>query len=69
MERVEKFSKILYYIFEEIVYYIELTSLGFCKTIKWENIKTLLNIAKANNELSEEQVNYIIYKYSRENRK
>ena len=28
-----------YYIFDEIVEYIEKTAQGRCKTMKWENIK------------------------------
>ena len=55
-----------YYIFEEIVDYIELTAQGHCKTMKWENIKTLLYMAKVNNRLTEEQVQFIINKFSRE---
>ena len=35
-----------YYIFEEIVDYIELTAQGKCKSMKWENIKMLLGLAK-----------------------
>ena len=55
-----------YYIFEEIVDYIELTAQGHCKTMKWENIKSLLYMAKVNNRLTEEQVQFIINKFSRE---
>ena len=55
-----------YYIFEEIVQYIELTAQGQCKTAKWENIKTLLRLAKINNRLSDAQVKYIIDTYCRE---
>ena len=55
-----------YYIFEEIVDYIELTAQGHCKTMKWENIKALLYMAKVNNRLTEEQVQFIINKFSRE---
>ena len=55
-----------YYIFEEIVDYIELTAQGHCKTMKWENIKTLLYMAKVNNRLTEEQVQFIINKFCRE---
>lgn len=34
--------------------------------MKWENIKALLRMAKVNNRLTEEQVQYIIKTYSRE---
>jgi len=34
--------------------------------MKWENIKSLLGLAKINNRLSSEQVNLLIEKYNRE---
>lgn len=55
-----------YYVFKEITEYIELTNQGHCKTMKWENIKSLLGLAKINNRLSSEQVNFLIEKYNRE---
>ena len=55
-----------YYIFDEIVEYVEKTAQGRCKTMKWENIKALLRLAKINNRLSEAQVEFIINKYNRE---
>ena len=55
-----------YYIFEEIVEYIELTAKGHCKAMKWENIKALLGMAKVNNRLTEQQVQVIIDKFCRE---
>ncbi len=66
MDEINKEFNIPYYIFEEIVDYIELTSKGYCKTMKWENIKALLRLAKINNRLSEAQVEFIINKYNRE---
>ena len=66
MDKINKEFNIPYYIFEEIVDYIELTSKGYCKTMKWENIKALLRLAKINNRLSEAQVEFIANKYSRE---
>ena len=66
MDEINKEFNIPYYIFEEIVDYIELTSKGYCKTMKWENIKALLRLAKINNRLSEAQVEFIANKYSRE---
>lgn len=44
----EEFN-IPYYIFEEIAEYIELTAKWHCKCMKWENIKSLLNVAVINN--------------------
>lgn len=66
MEEINKDFNVPYYIFEEIVEYIELTNQGHCKSMKWENIKALLRLAKVNNRLSNEQVNFIIEKYNRE---
>lgn len=66
MEQINKDFNIPYYIFEEIVEYTELTNHGYCKSMKWENIKRLLGLAKLNNRLSSEQVNFIIEKYNRE---
>lgn len=66
MEEINKDFNVPYYIFEEIVEYIELTKQGYSKSMKWENIKALLRLAKVNNRLSNEQVNFIIEKYNRE---
>ena len=66
MENINQEFDIPYYIFEEIVEYIELTSKGYCKSMKWENIKSLLRLAQFNNRLTEKQVNFIIEKYNRE---
>lgn len=66
MEELRKDFTIPYYIVEEIVEYIELTNQGHCKCMKWENIKALLRLAKVNNNLSSEQVDFIIEKYNRE---
>ena len=66
MDEINKEFNIPYYIFEEIVDYIELTSKGYCKTMKWENVKALLRLAKITNRLSEAQVEFIINKYNRE---
>ena len=65
MQEIKEDFNVPYYIFEEIVEYIELTNQGHCKTMKWENIKSLLGLAKINNRLSSEQVNLLIEKYSR----
>ena len=56
-----------YYIFEEITEYVELSAKGFCKISKWENIKSLLNLAKQNNHLTQKQVNFLLEKYCKEN--
>ena len=66
MEKINEDFNIPYYIFEEIVEYVELTAKGHYKCMKWENIKALLRLAKVNNRLTEEQVNYIIENFNRE---
>ena len=66
MEEINTDFNVPYYIFEEIVEYIELTKQKHCKSMKWENIKALLNLAKINNRLTQKQVNFIIEKYNRE---
>ena len=66
MEEIKKEFNVPYYIFEEIVEYIELTNQRHCKSMKWENIKALLRLAKVNDRLSSEQVNFLIEKYNRE---
>ena len=67
MEKINEEFNIPYYIFGEIVEYIELTAKGHCKTMKWENIKALLGMAKVNNRLTQEQVDLLIKKFCREN--
>lgn len=66
MDEINRDFNIPYYIFEEIVEYIELTAQGHCKVAKWDNIKSLLKLAQINKRLSNEQVNFIINKYNRE---
>ena len=66
MEEINKDFNVPYYIVEEIGEYIELTNQGHCKSMKWENIKALLRLAKVNNRLSNNQVEFIIEKYNRE---
>ena len=66
MNKLNQEFNIPYYIFEEIVEYIELTAKGNCKTLKWQNIKALLGLAKVNNRLTEQQVHFLIEKFCRE---
>lgn len=66
MEKINENFDVPYYIFEEIVQYIELTSKGHCKIAKWENIKKLLKLAKVNNRLTDAQIKYIVDTYCRE---
>ncbi len=48
-----------FYIFEEIIEYIEKGK----PVTKWNNIMTLLQLAKLNNRLTESQIKYIIDTY------
>lgn len=66
MEKTNEDFNVPYYIFEEIVEYVELTAQGHCKCMKWENIKSLLRLAEVNNRLTEQQVNFIIENFNRE---
>ncbi len=65
-EKINPEVNIPYYIFEEIVEYIEQTAQGRCRTMKWENIKSLLRLAVANERLTEQQADFLIETYSRE---
>lgn len=65
-EKINEEFNIPYYIFEEIVEYIEQTAQGRRKTMKWENIKRLLNLAVVNKRLTEKQADIIKERYSRE---
>lgn len=66
MEKLNKDFNVPYYIFEEILQYIELTAKGNCKTMKWENIKSLLNLAVISNRLTREQAEYLKETFCRE---
>ena len=67
MEKINEDFNIPYYIFEEITEYLEQTAKGHCRTAKWNNIKSLLNLAKVNNRFTQEQVNFLKEKFCREN--
>lgn len=66
MEKINKEFNVPFYIFEEIVEYIEQMAQGRCRAMKWKNIKTLLRLAKINNRLTDKQIKYIIDTYCRE---
>ena len=55
MEKINDEFNIPYYIFEEIVEYVEQTAQGKCKCMKWENIKSLLNLAVINKRITRPQ--------------
>ena len=66
MKKINEDFNVPYYIFEEIVEYVELTAQGHCKRMKWDNIKSLLKLAQVNNRLTDRQVKYILETYNRE---
>lgn len=65
-EQINPNFDIPYYIFEEITEYIEETSQGKCKCMKWENIKRLLRLAVVNNRLTEKQAETLENDFCRE---
>lgn len=66
MEQLNREFYIPYYIFEEIVDYVELTAKGYSKCMKWENIKSLLKLAVVNNNLTKEQAQFLEKEFNRE---
>ena len=66
MEKINEEFNIPFYIFEEIVEYVELTSNNYSKPMKWENIKALLILAVVNKRLSNEQADFLEKTYCRE---
>lgn len=69
MNTINEEFNIPYYIFEEITEYIELTAKGHCKCMKWENIKSLLNLAVVNERLSRQQAEFLEKEFCREIKK
>lgn len=66
MEKINDEFNIPYYIFEEIVEYVEQTAQGKCKCMKWENIKSLLNLAVINKRITRPQADYLEKEFCRE---
>ena len=66
MEQLNKEFNVPYYIFEEIIDYVELTAKGYSKCMKWENIRTLLRLAVVNNRLTEQQAKFLEKEFYRE---
>ena len=66
MEKINEEFAVPYYIFEEIIEYVELTSKGYSKCMKWNNIKAILKLAVVNNKITEEQASFLEDKYNRE---
>lgn len=66
MGKINKDFNIPYYIFEEIVEYVEKTAQGRNKSMKWENIRGLLRLAVLNKRISEEQAEFLEKEFCRE---
>ena len=66
MEQLNKEFNVPYYIFEEIIDYVELTAKDYCKCMKWENIKSLLRLAVVNDRLTEQQAKFLENEFCRE---
>lgn len=66
MEQINEEFNVPYYIFEEIIDYVELTSKGYSKCMKWENIKSLLRLAVVNERLTEKQAEFLEKEFCRE---
>ena len=67
MEKINDEFNIPYYIFEEIVEYVEQTAKGKFKCMKWENIKSLLNLAVVNKRITRPQAEYLEKEFCRVN--
>ena len=59
MEQLNKEFCIPYYIFEEILDYVELAAKGYSKCMKWENIRALLRLAVVNDRQTEDQAKFL----------
>ena len=59
MEQINEEFNVPYYIFEEIIEYVELTAKGYSKCMKWENIRALLRLAVVNERLTEQQAEFL----------
>lgn len=55
-----------YYIFEELVDYVELKAKGICRPTKWKNIESLIGLAVLNQRLTKEQATLLKENFCRE---
>lgn len=65
MEQINPDFDIPYYIFDEIIEYIELSKVT-CKCMKFENLKYLLNLAIVNKHLTVRQAQILLDRCNRE---
>lgn len=66
MKKLDSDFFIPYYVFEEIIEYVEMSAKGKCKCMKWENIKSLMNLAILNGKLTKEEAEFLKKKFCRE---
>jgi len=66
MDVINREFDIPYYIFEELMEYVEQTAQGRCRVAKWSNILALLRLAVVNGRLSEGQAKHLEQTYCRE---
>ena len=66
MQQINEEFNVPYYIFEEIIEYVELTAKGYCKCMKWENIRALLRLAVTNKRLTKQQAEFLEKQFCRE---
>lgn len=67
METDVQYFSVPYYIVEELIEYVEQTAMGRCRSMKWENIKSLLGLAVINKRITREQADFIEKEFCREN--
>lgn len=66
MEQINEEFNVPYYIFEEIIEYVELTAKGYSKCMKWENIRALLRLVVVNERLTKDQAKFLEEEFFRE---
>lgn len=68
MDKINEDFNVPYYIFEEIVEYVEQTASGRCRCMKWENIRSLLRMAVMNKRITEKQAELLEERFCREDK-
>lgn len=63
---INKEFNIPYYVFEEIIEYLELTAKGNTNPLKWSNVEALMGCARINKRLTDKQIETIRKKCCKE---
>ena len=66
-DRINPNFDIPFYIFEELIDYVELSAKGECESSRWSNIECLIGLAVSNNRSTREQAKCLRDTYCREN--